>query len=193
MLNIVISGAPGSGKGTQSELIIEKYGLYHISTGDILRQEIEYQTPLGLIAQGYIDQGHLVPDHLIIDIFAEILDKYPQSKGFIFDGFPRTLSQAKALDVLLMERETTIAAVIRLSVEDEELILRLLKRGEVSHRTDDNLEVIQKRLNVYKEQTEPLKGYYKKQGKLFNIKGNNNIEDTFERITEVIDLLTFNQ
>jgi adenylate kinase len=189
MLNIVIFGAPGAGKGTQSELIIEKYALHHISTGDILRHEIENRTPSGIIAQRYIDQGHLVPDQLIMDILADILDRYPQSKGYIFDGFPRTLSQAKALDTMLSEKGTTIAAVLCLSVEEKDLIIRLLKRGEFSGRTDDNMEVIRERLNVYKEQTEPLKEYYKKQGKLFDIKGYNTIEDTFERITEVIDIL----
>jgi adenylate kinase len=191
MLNIVVFGAPGAGKGTQSELIIEKYGLHHISTGDILRQEIENRTPSGLIAQEYIDQGHLVPDQLIIDMLADILDKYPQSKGYIFDGFPRTLSQGKALDAMLSEKGTTIAAVLCLSVEEKDLIFRLLKRGEFSGRTDDNIDIIKERLNVYKEQTEPLKEYYKKKGKLFDIKGYSTIEDTFERITEVIDLLAF--
>jgi adenylate kinase len=191
MLNIVIFGAPGAGKGTQSELIIKKYGLHHISTGDILRQEIEDRTPSGIIAQEYIDQGYLVPDQLTIDILAKTLDKYPQSKGYIFDGFPRTLSQGKELDAMLIGKGTAIAAVISLSVEEKELISRLLKRGEFSGRTDDNIDVIRKRLNVYKEQTEPLKEYYKKKGKLFDIKGYNTIEDIFERITEVIDLLAF--
>jgi adenylate kinase len=191
MLNIVILGAPGSGKGTQSELIIEKYGLYHISTGDILRQEIESQTDLGKIAQKYISQGHLLPDEFVIDMLADILDKNPQAKGYIFDGVPRTLSQGEALDAMLRERETTIAAVLSLTVEEEELISRLLKRGEFFGRLDDNLEIIQHRLNIYKEQTEPLKEYYKKKGKLFNIKGKDTIEDIFESITQVIDLLTF--
>jgi adenylate kinase len=191
MLNIVIFGAPGAGKGTQSELIIEKYALLHISTGDILRHEIENRTASGLIAQQYIDQGHLVPDQLIIDILSNILDSRPQSKGYIFDGFPRTLSQGKALDTMLSEKGTAIASVLCLSVEEKDLIIRLLKRGEFSGRTDDNMNVIKERLNVYKEQTEPLKEYYKKQGKLFDIKGYNTIEDTFERITEIIDLLAF--
>jgi adenylate kinase len=191
MLNIVIFGAPGAGKGTQSELIIEKYGLHHISTGDILRQEIENRTDSGLIAQQYIDQGNLAPDQLIVDILAGILDKYPHAKGYVFDGFPRTLPQGKALDVMLSGKGTTIAAVLCLSVEEQELVFRLLKRGEFSGRTDDNIDVIKQRLAIYKEQTEPLKEYYKKQGKLFNIKGNNTMEDIFEQITEVIDRLTF--
>jgi adenylate kinase len=191
MFNIVIFGAPGSGKGTQSELIIKKYGLYHVSTGDILRQEIKNQSTLGLTAQEYIRQGQLVPDPLIIDMLADTLDKNPQPKGYIFDGFPRTLFQGEALDSMLRERDNTIAAVLWLLVEEKELIFRLLKRGELSDRSDDNMETIQQRLNVYKEQTEPLKEYYKKQGKLFNIKGNNTVEDIFESIMEVIDLLTF--
>jgi adenylate kinase len=191
MLNIVILGAPGSGKGTQSELIIKKYGLHHISTGDILRQEIENRTALGLIAQKYILQGHLAPDQLVIEMLADILDEHPQAKGYIFDGVPRTLSQGEAMDSMLRERDTTIAAVLSLTVEEKELINRLLIRGESSGRSDDNPEIVQQRLNVYKEQTEPLKEYYRKKGKLFNIKGNNSIEDIFESITQVIDLLSF--
>jgi adenylate kinase len=191
MLNIVIFGAPGSGKGTQSKQIIEKYGLHHISSGDILRKEIEDQTALGLIADEYISQGQLVPDQLIIDMFSDILDKAPNNKGYIFDGFPRTISQAQALDTLLRERNTSVTAVFSLSVDEDELIRRLLQRGELAGRTDDNSETIQKRLIVYKEQTEPLKEYYKKMGKLFKIKGNNSIEDVFENITGVIDHLVY--
>jgi adenylate kinase len=190
MLNIVIFGAPGSGKGTQSDLIIEKYGLHHISTGEILREEIENQTALGLIADEYISQGQLVPDQMIIDMFVDILDKTANSKGYIFDGFPRTISQAQALDDLLRERNTSVAAVLNLSVEEAELIERILKRGNVSGRSDDNPETVQKRLTVYKEQTEPLKEYYKKKGKLFKIK-NGPIEDVFENITETIDRLFY--
>jgi adenylate kinase len=191
MLNIVILGAPGSGKGTQSKLIIKKYGLHHVSTGEILRREIENRTAIGLIAQKYIVHGHLVPDQLIIEMLADILDKHPQAKGYIFDGVPRTLSQGEAMDAMLRERDTTIAAVLSLTVEEKELINRLLIRGESSRRSDDNPEIVQQRLNVYKEQTEPLKEYYRKKGKLFNIKGNNSIEDIFESITQVIDLLSF--
>ncbi|MCC8146432.1 MAG: adenylate kinase [Bacteroidales bacterium] len=191
MLNIVIFGAPGSGKGTQSERIIQKYGLYHISTGEILRSEIENKSALGLIAEEYISQGHLVPDQLVIDMLAELIDKTAHNKGYIFDGFPRTLSQSKALDDMLRERNTSIAAVFSLSVEEEELISRLLKRGETCGRCDDNLETIQNRLTVYKEQTEPLIEYYKKKGKLFKVKGLGSIEDIFESITEVIDRLSY--
>ena len=191
MLNIVIFGAPGSGKGTQSELIISKYGLFHISTGDILRQEIKKQSELGLIAQEYIKTGQLVPDGLIIKMLAEVIDSNPKAKGYIFDGFPRTIAQGKALDELLSEKNTSITAVLNLFVEEAELLARLLKRGEESGRTDDNAEVIQNRLEVYRNQTEPLKEYYKKKGKLFKIKGQNTIEDVFEQIVDVLDKIAF--
>jgi adenylate kinase len=191
MLNIVIFGAPGSGKGTQSELIISKYGLFHISTGDILRQEIKKQSELGIIAEEYIKTGQLVPDELIIKMLAEVIDSNPKAKGYIFDGFPRTIAQGKALDQLLSEKDTNIAAVLNLFVEEAELLIRLLKRGEASGRTDDNAEIIQNRLEVYRNQTEPLKEYYKKKGKLFKIKGQNSIEDVFEQIVEVLDKISF--
>ena len=191
MLNVIIFGAPGSGKGTQSELIIAKYGLYHISTGEILRQEIKKQTELGVIAEGYIKTGQLVPDELIIKILSDVLDANPEAKGYIFDGFPRTIAQGEALDQLLREKNTSIVAVLNLVVDEEELLSRLIKRGEESGRTDDNPEVIQNRLKVYRNQTEPLKEYYKKQGKLFQVKGNNVIEDVFEQIVEVLDRIAF--
>ena len=189
MLNIIIFGAPGSGKGTQSELIIEKYGLHHISTGEILRTEIENKTSLGLIAEEYIGQGHLVPDQLIIDMFADILDKSKNSKGYIFDGFPRTIAQAQALDTFLKSRNDSISAVFYLSVEEEALTQRLVKRGKESGRSDDNIETIRKRLEVYKKQTEPLKQYYIKKGELFKITGNGVIENVFENISNEIDRL----
>jgi len=191
MLNVVIFGAPGSGKGTQSELIISKYGLFHISTGEILRQEIKEQTELGTIAEEYIKTGQLVPDELIIKMLADVIDTHPDAKGYIFDGFPRTIAQGKALDQLLREKNTSIIAVLNLVVDEKILLDRLIKRGEESGRTDDDPAVIQNRLDVYRNQTEPLKEYYKKKGKLFTIKGNNLIEDVFEQIVEVLDRLTF--
>ena len=191
MLNIVILGAPGSGKGTQSKLIIEKYGLRHISTGDMLRQEIKDQTALGKIAEDYIQQGQLVPDQLIIDMVAGTIDRNPNCKGYIFDGFPRTSVQAQALDNLLREKNIPIIAVLSISVEDKELVRRIVKRGETENRTDDTPETVQKRLAVYKSQTEPLKEYYKKMGKLFKIKGNTSMEEVFEGVTEVIDRLFY--
>jgi len=191
MLNIIILGAPGSGKGTQSKLIVEKYGLQHISTGEVLRKEIENQTFLGKIAEGYIFQGQLVPDQLIIDMVADIMDKTLDCKGYIFDGFPRTLTQAQVLDELLRKRNTPIVAVLTISANDEELIRRIIKRSELESRTDDTPETIQKRLTVYREQTEPLKEYYKKMGKLFTIKEGSSIEEVFENVVEVVDRLLY--
>jgi len=190
MLNVVIFGAPGSGKGTQSDLIIAKYGLFHISTGDILRQEIKNQTELGAIAEEYIKTGQLVPDELIIKMLAGVLDANPEAKGYIFDGFPRTIAQGEALDKLLREKDTSIIAVLNLAVDEKELLERLIKRGAESGRTDDTSEVIQNRLEVYRNQTEPLKEYYRKKGKLFGIKGNSSIDEVFEQIVEVLDRLT---
>lgn len=188
MLNIVIFGAPGSGKGTQSELIIQKYGLKHISTGELLREEISSRTELGLIAEGFINKGQLVPDQLVIDMLADFLDKNGNEiKGYIFDGFPRTLPQGEALDNLLRERGTSIAAVLSLSVDDKDLIPRLLKRGAECGRDDDNIDTIKARLIVYKNQTEPLKDYYRKRGKLFKIQGSGTVEEIFENIMETID------
>ncbi len=187
MLNIVIFGAPGSGKGTQSELIIKKYGLDHISTGDILRGEIENQTELGKIADKYIAKGHLVPDELIIAMLSSILDTHPHNKGFIFDGFPRTLAQGEALDKILRDHSTSIAVTINLSVDEAELTKRLLKRGEIAGRSDDNIDTIHSRLEVYRKQTEPLLAYYKKQGKLIGIQGNGSVDDIFEKVSEALD------
>lgn len=186
MLNVVIFGAPGSGKGTQSELIIKKYGLFHVSTGEILRNEIENRTDLGLLADKYISKGQLVPDEVIIEMLATILDENRNVKGFIFDGFPRTLAQGEALDKMLREKGTSVVAVLNLYVDESDLIQRLLKRGEIAGRSDDNLETIQLRLDVYHAQTEPLKDYYKKQGKLFTIKGMG-IEDVFERVSDTLN------
>jgi len=191
MLNVIIFGAPGSGKGTQSELIISKYGLYHISTGDILRQEIKKQTELGAIADGYIKTGQLIPDELIIKMLAEVLTANKGAKGYIFDGFPRTIAQGEALDNLLRERNTSITAVLNLVVDEKELLNRLIKRGEESGRSDDNPAVIQNRLKVYHDQTAPLEEYYRKKGTLFKIKGTNSIEEVFEKIVESLDRLIF--
>lgn len=164
MLNVVIFGAPGSGKGTQSERIIEEYGLFHISTGDVLREQIARGTELGKTADSYISKGQLIPDELMVDILAHVLDSHEESKkGVIFDGFPRTIAQAEALTRMLAERNAQVDVVLGLEVEEEELIDRLLKRGQVSGRSDDNMETIQKRLDVYHNQTKPLKDFYQKE------------------------------
>ncbi|MDD4516533.1 adenylate kinase [Massilibacteroides sp.] len=186
MLNIVIFGAPGSGKGTQSDLIIKEYGLDHISTGDVLRAEIKGETELGKIASGYIEKGQLVPDELIIDILAKVLDSKKDSKGVIFDGFPRTIPQAKALKVMLNERGTDVSVMLNLQVDEDELINRLLERGKVSGRSDDNLETIKSRLEVYHNQTAPLADYYIGEGKHVAIKGMGTIEEIFGRIKEAV-------
>ncbi|MDD4822783.1 MAG: adenylate kinase [Bacteroidales bacterium] len=189
MLNIVIFGAPGSGKGTQSEKIIAGYGLNHISTGDVLRSEISRQTDLGKVADSYISKGQLVPDQLIIDILESVLDGQKDSKGVIFDGFPRTTPQAIALKEMLEKRGTGISAVIALEVDEAELIERLLERGKISGRSDDNLETIQKRLDVYRNQTSPLIDYYKSKDLYNGILGMGTIEEIFNRIKQVIDKL----
>ncbi|WP_321437961.1 adenylate kinase [uncultured Bacteroides sp.] len=189
MLNIVIFGAPGSGKGTQSEFIIKKFGVNHISTGDVLRAEIKNNTELGKTAKGYIDQGQLVPDSLIIDILASVLDNLKESKGVIFDGFPRTIPQAEALKVMLNERGQDVSVMLDLDVPEEELITRLLKRGEECGRADDNMETIKKRLVVYNTQTSPLKDYYKKEEKYQYIKGLGTLESIFADIVTAVEKL----
>ena len=186
MLNIIIFGAPGSGKGTQSELMIAKNGLDYISTGNVLRAAIKEGTELGLIAQEYINQGQLVPDDLIIKLIAGFLDEKSESKGVLFDGFPRTIPQAKALKTMLNERGTDISVLIDLQVDDDELIKRLLERGKVSGRSDDNLETIKSRLDVYHTQTAPLATYYISEGKHIAIKGVGSIEEISLRIDEAI-------
>lgn len=187
MLNIVIFGAPGSGKGTQSEKLIEKYNLAHISTGDVLRAEIKNGTELGKLAEGYISKGQLVPDDVVIGMLANVLDSKKGAAGVIFDGFPRTLEQGKALDAMLAERGQEVSIVVSLDVEEEELIARLIKRGQQSGRSDDNMETIKSRLEVYKNQTSPLKKEYETSGKLVNIKGIGTIEEIFSKISEAID------
>ena len=157
MFNIVIFGAPGSGKGTQSEKLIDEYGLFHISTGEVLRDHISRGTDLGKIADSYISQGQLIPDDLMIDILDRVLDDNPESaKGVIFDGFPRTIPQAEALKKMLEKRGSAVHAVVGLEVDDDELVDRLLKRGQMSGRSDDNLDTINQRLKVYHSQTSPL-------------------------------------
>ena len=187
MFNIVIFGAPGSGKGTQSKMIVERYGFDYISTGDMLRQSIRQGNELGKTAKEYIDRGQLVPDDLIVRLIADFLDDKRGSKGVIFDGFPRTIKQAEALKTMLNERGTDIHILLDLQVEDDELVARLLERGKISGRSDDNPETIKARLDVYHTQTAPLATYYIGEGKHVAIKGVGQIEDIFERIAEAID------
>ena len=189
MLNIVIFGAPGSGKGTQSERIVEKYGINHISTGDVLRAEIKNGTELGKTAKGYIDHGQLIPDELMIDILASVFDSFKDSKGVIFDGFPRTIAQAEALKKMLAERGQDVSVMVDLDVPEEELMVRLIKRGKDSGRADDNEETIKKRLHVYHSQTAPLIDWYKNEKKYQHINGLGTMEGIFAEICEAVDKL----
>ncbi len=191
MLNIVIFGPPGSGKGTQSDKITERYGLFHISTGDVLRKHIKDGTELGKTAEDYISKGQLIPDELMINILDAHLDANPESqKGVIFDGFPRTIPQAEALTALLEKRGTAIDAVVGLEVDDEELTDRLVKRGISSGRSDDNPETIKKRLDVYHSSTKPLKDFYTKTGHYRSIKGMGGIDEVFGEICSHLDPLS---
>jgi adenylate kinase len=188
MFNIILFGPPGSGKGTQSEKIVEKYGLIHLSTGNLLRQEIADKTPLGLEAKNLMDKDHLVPDEVVVGMIDSCLEKHADAKGFLFDGFPRTVAQAEALDKLLAVRKTAIAKVLALEVTEDELVKRLLKRGETSGRSDDTDEtVIRKRYTVYKNETEPVAEHYKQQGKLERIKGEGTVDEIFQSLSGHIE------
>lgn len=188
MLNIIICGAPGCGKGTQSDLIVEKYALKHLSTGDLLRKEIGEKTQLGLEAEKFISLGNLVPDQMIIDMITNAVNALPTNcNGIILDGFPRTVAQAEALEALLNSINKPTTVLLDLRVDDEELISRLLKRGETSGRSDDNLETIKKRLEVYEKNTAPVSDYYKNLNKYAGIEGMGSIEDIFARIATAID------
>ncbi len=190
MKNIVIFGAPGSGKGTQSEKMIEKYGLGHISTGDVLRDQIKRGTELGKTAKGYIDNGQLIPDDLMVSILADVYDSFGKDhKGVIFDGFPRTIPQAQALKDMLAKRGHKVAAMIELDVPEDELMKRLIKRGKESGRSDDNEETIKKRLTVYHNQTAPLIEWYEKEGIHHHINGLGELDRIFGDICAVIDAL----
>lgn len=187
MKNIVIFGAPGSGKGTQSDKIIAEFGVAHISTGDVLRAEIKAGSDLGQTAAKYINDGKLVPDSLIINMLAQTLDNLGKAiPGVIFDGFPRTIAQAQALDKMLEERGEKVSTVIGLEVEDAELIQRIIARGKTSGRADDNEETAKKRLDTYYSQTLPLKDFYLAQGKYAKIFGMGNIDDIYAEISKAI-------
>lgn len=190
MINVVLFGPPGSGKGTQAVKMAEKYDLLHISTGDLFRNAIKNKTELGLKAIAYTDKGNLVPDEVTIGMMNAVIEENPSVKGIIFDGFPRTVKQAEALDEFLNSRNTPISRMLALEVSDEELVKRLLNRGKESGRPDDqDVKIIQNRIDVYNAQTLPVAGFYKNQDKLRNIKGEGTIEQIFGRICTELDQL----
>lgn len=189
MFNIILFGPPGSGKGTQSEKIVEKYGLRHLSTGDLLRSEIAAATPLGKEAKNFMDKGHLVPDEVVIGMISSVIESFPNAKGFLFDGFPRTAAQAEALDRLLELKNSSINIMLALEVDEEELVSRLLKRGETSGRSDDNNEkVIRERIVEYRSKTEAVADYYKQFNKVVVIKGVGSISEIFESLANEINI-----
>ncbi|NCC98880.1 MAG: adenylate kinase [Bacteroidia bacterium] len=187
MLNVVIFGAPGSGKGTQSDLIVKKYGLVHLSTGDLLRAEINKGTETGKLANGLISKGAFVPDDVIIEILNKNIDLYHTAKGFIFDGFPRTVVQSEALDSMLKKRNIKLNVMLNIDVKTDELVKRLLIRGKTSGRSDDNLATIQQRIRIYEEKTLPVMQFYDRQGKHYRINGNGTMDEVFAEICIAID------
>ena len=188
MLNIVLFGPPGAGKGTQSQLLIDQYHLIHLSTGDILRGEIAQGTQLGMKAKSIMDRGDLVPDEVVIGMIRSILEKNPNAKGFIFDGFPRTTAQAESLDKMLEELNTSISTMLSLDVDDDELTKRLLERGKSSGRADDaNESIIRNRINEYNNKTASLRTFYDAQGKFYSVDGIGSIDEITQRLTALID------
>lgn len=194
MFNLILFGPPGGGKGTQAEKIVEKFGLIHLSTGNLLRQEISEKTPLGQEAKNFIDKGQLVPDEVVIGMIDSCLEKNSDAKGFLFDGFPRNIAQVEALDKLLAFRKNKIDKVIKLDVPDEECLKRLMKRGETSGRSDDaSEEVNRKRLQIYHSETAPCAEYYQTQEKLIEVQGVGTIDDIFSKISVIIETEINNQ
>lgn len=188
MFNIVLFGPPGSGKGTQSSFLVEKYGLIHLSTGDLLRKEMKAQTKLGLEAKSLIEQGQLVPDAVVVGMIASALEENSEAKGFLFDGFPRTVAQARALDELLQKKNSHIAIVLFLEVNQEELIQRLIGRAQSSGRLDDaDPEIQRNRQKVYQNETLPVADYYEQFDKVQKINGEGEISVIFSRLCEQID------
>jgi adenylate kinase len=188
MFNLILFGPPGSGKGTQSQKLVQRFGFIHLSTGDLLRSEIANKTPLGLEAKNFMDKGQLVPDEVVIGMIDSSLDAHAGARGFLFDGFPRTVAQAEALDKLLYLKKTAISKVLALEVQEEELVNRLLNRGKTSGRSDDtNEEVIRKRFTVYKTETEPVAEYYKTAEKLQLVPGEGSVDEIFEDLSKHID------
>ena len=190
MFNLILFGPPGSGKGTQSEKLIAKYNLKHLSTGDLLRSEIARKTPLGLEAKKFMDKGQLVPDEVVIGMISSALDDNPDAVGFLFDGFPRTAAQAEALDKLLALKKNSINVMLALDVSEEELVKRLMKRGETSGRVDDNNgQVIRTRILEYHKKTSSVAEHYKKANKVIMVKGEGSVGDIFTGLTKEIDAL----
>ena len=188
MFNIILFGPPGSGKGTQSQNLIQKYGWKHLSTGDLLRSEIARQTPLGIEAKNFIDKGQLVPDEVVIGMISTALETNPEAEGFLFDGFPRTDAQAEALDKLLHLKKTSIGVMLALDVSEDELIKRLLNRGQTSGRTDDVDEaIIRSRIHEYENKTKPVADYYGQFDKVVHVKGEGSVDEIFEALCEEID------
>lgn len=188
MFNIILFGPPGSGKGTQSEKLIDKYGLTHLSTGNLLREEITNQSQLGLEARKFMDSGQLVPDSVVIGMIRSAIAQRPEAKGFLFDGFPRTVAQSQALDELLAEYHAEINVVLALQVSEEELISRLLNRGKTSGRSDDvNEGVIRARITEYENKTSPVAGYYEQFGKVIRIQGEGDVDSIFEALCSHIE------
>ena len=188
MFNLILFGPPGSGKGTQSERLVEKYGVVHLSTGNLLRAEIAQKTPLGLEAKSFIDKGQLVPDEVVIGMVDSYFDLHKDARGFLFDGFPRTVAQAKALDRLLELKKTAISSVLALEVNEEELVKRLLNRCKTSGRSDDTDEsVIRKRFSVYTEETSPVAEHYRKARKFHPIAGEGSVDAIFDRLCDTIE------
>lgn len=186
MFNLILFGPPGSGKGTQSDLLIQHYGFLHLSTGELLRDQVGRETPLGIEARRFMDEGLLVPDEIVIGMIDSILSSHPTARGIIFDGFPRTVAQATALDKLLELKNTQIHTLLALDVPEEELKKRLLQRGLASGRSDDKEATIVKRITEYKMKTKPVADYYSQQDKLEHIKGTGSIEHIFDAIKQVL-------
>lgn len=186
MVNIILFGPPGSGKGTQSDKIVARFGLVHLSTGNLLRQEIAEKTPLGLEAQSFMDKGQLVPDEVVIGMIDTCLEKNSGARGFLFDGFPRTVAQAEALDKLLSLRKTAISKMLALDVSESELVHRIVERGKISGRPDDNEETVMKRLQVYRNETEPVAAHYARQHKVEHIPGEGSVDEIFTALSERI-------
>ncbi|GHT18835.1 adenylate kinase [Bacteroidia bacterium] len=190
MINIIISGAPGSGKGTQSDLIVEKFRLKHLSTGDMLRAEIAAGTDLGRQVEKLVSAGHFVPDQMIIDIIVKAIEKVDDAyNGLILDGFPRTVEQAEALETIFEQQGKKISLFLDIHVDEAELIDRLLKRGQLQGRTDDNLETIRERLKVYHAKTQPISDFYKKKNNYYRIEGNGTVEEIYGKIEDLIHLM----